>query len=1215
MTRTKTFFCLLCALLGFPVFAQTPEEVLNVARCVNDYFMQQCPDPTKATFVKRERPSSLWTRGVYYEGLMSLQTIDPQQRYLDYVDQWANFHQWTPRNGIPTLNADDQCCAQTYLERYLTVGNEKMIQYVRENLQHQMSGGRVDHWDWIDAIQMGMPVYSHMYVATQDERYMKYALNSYLWTRNICGDHGLWNPADGLWWRDANFDPPYKEADGQNCYWSRGNGWVYAALVRVLNDLHNMGIDFTSPDSPYLIFYQDFLRMSEALLTCQRKDGFWNVSLLSPTTYGGPETSGTSLFLYGFAWGLRQGILSPEKYRSPADCAWNAISGVVHANGSLGYVQGTGKEPKDGQPLTADKIPDFEDYGTGCFLLAATEYYRLIQHIAQPGVRWWWLGSAVTHEGITWQMQQMASHGVGALEITPLYGVQGNDENNIEFLSPQWMRMQRHTIREGKRLGIQIDMNLGTGWPFGGPTTPIEEAACKLVVVDSIMDSRSAKKIQLEAPLREQKYAKRILQQQFKTTERGKTRVIALFESRTRQQVKRAAPGGEGYVMDHFDSTAVAHYLQRFEEAFAEAEHTDGPENLWPATFFNDSYEVFQADWTPTLLQEFENRRGYRLQDRLKEFVDGDPAIVSDYRETLSNLLLQNFTQQWVRWCHRHGVKVRNQAHGSPANLIDVYATVDIPEIEGFGYSELGIKGLRQDSGMTRKNKSDLTMLKYASSAAHITGKQLTSSETFTWLTEHFRTSLSQMKPDMDLMFCAGVNRMFFHGACYSPQDDPWPGWRFYASIDMSPTNTIWRDAPYLMKYIERCQERLQEGKPDNDFLVLLPIRNMWRTNSQHRLMQFEIGNMFQKSPEFVQSILRIDSLGFDCDYISERYLLGTTYREGKLQTDAGTRYAALILPGNCILSPEVQVHLETLRSQGAPIIQGIDAKQMNAVAHPEEIRSKLGLKMIRRSNLDGTYTYFISNLTPHDISGEVNLASEAKGGTWYDPLTDVSSPADFSEGRLRIFLRSGESRFLFTKNYATENANPPSLVLDFELLDAKFSDWKLHFIQSQPVVADTLCLETLQTWEGLGKHLDLDQHLADSLSELMGTGVYECTLVLPNDVLPTDLYQMDLGDVRESARLYVNGHYVGCAWCVPFTLQFQGLLHTGDNHLRIEVTNLPANRIAAYDRRGIKWRKFNEINVVDLHYKKTTYEKWEPVPSGLNSPIHLYRKPHPSSL
>lgn len=140
-------------------------------------------------------------------------------------------------------------------------------------------------------------------------------------------------------------------------------------------------------------------------------------------------------------------------------------------------------------------------------------------------------------------------------------------------------------------------------------------------------------------------------------------------------------------------------------------------------------------------------------------------------------------------------------------------------------------------------------MLKYAPSAAHVMGKQLTSSETFTWLTEHFRTSLSQMKPDLDLMYTCGVNRMFFHGTCYSPKNEPWPGWKFYASIDMSPTNSIWRDAPYLMQYIQRCQRLLQWGKPDNDFLIYLPVRNIWKKNTKNLLMMFDINSMARKAP------------------------------------------------------------------------------------------------------------------------------------------------------------------------------------------------------------------------------------------------------------------------------------------------------------------------------------------------------------------------------
>ena len=123
-----------------------------------------------------------------------------------------------------------------------------------------------------------------------------------------------------------------------------------------------------------------------------------------------------------------------------------------------------------------------------------------------------------------------------------------------------------------------------------------------------------------------------------------------------------------------------------------------------------------------------------------------------------------------------------------------------------------------------------------------------------------------------------------------------------------------------------------------------------------------------------------------------------------------------------------------------------------------------------------------------------------------------------------------------------------------------------------------------------------------------MGTGTYTTTFRLSRKQARQH-WLIDLGDVRESARVYINGQFIGCAWAVPFILDCRNTLRKGKNELRIEVTNLPANRIADLDRRGVKWRKFNEINVVDLNYKRTTYEQWAPVPSGLNSPIRLIQR------
>lgn len=812
---------------------------------------------------------------------------------------------------------------------------------------------------------------------------------------------------------------------------------------------------------------------------------------------------------------------------------------------------------------------------------------------AKPGLRWWWLGSAVDKPNLQWNLEQYAKVGVGAVEITPIYGVQGNDKNDIPYLSPKWMEMLKFTMEENKKVGIETDMATGTGWPFGGPWVPLDEAACKAVFVDTIVDVKAKlMNIQFDIPEKERPYAKaKVIKAYPVDGDKTKKRVIALYESRTRQKVKRAAPGGEGYVVDHFDSTAVAHYLAHIDSAFV-ASGTP-----YPHTFFNDSYEVYGANWTPTLLTEFEKTHGYKLQDKFPEFLDGEAEVVSDYRETLSDMLLKNFTNQWTEWAHKRGAITRNQAHGSPANLIDCYAAVDIPEIEGFGLSEFGIKGLRKDPGMTRHNFSDLTMLKYAPSAAHIMGKTYTSSETFTWLTEHFRTSLSQMKPDLDLMFCAGVNHVFFHGTAYSPKDDAWPGWKFYASVDMSPTNSIWRDAPELMNYISRCQSYLQWGQPDNDFLIYLPVRDMWRKDTKNWLMQFDIHKMAEKAPEFIKAILDIDKAGFDCDYISDQYLRTTTYKDGYLVTAAGTRYKGLIIPGKNIMPSDVIKHISDLKKQGANIINGADAAGMGKTAVAEKMKSQLGLKMIRRTHADGHH-YFIANLTDHDIKANVPLAVKDPYAVWYNPMTNEFNTADLNAGNITINLKSGESRILLCGNKPYANALPEARPAEGnQTIDLTANKWQLSFTEDAPQVGETYELNGVKTWESL----------SEKAKVMMGTGVYETTFKLSKDDAKAS-WSIDLGDVRESARVYINNVYVGCAWAVPYVLDCKDALVKGKNTIRIEVTNLPANRIAELDRQGVKWRKMKEINVVDINYKKTTYEGWKPVPSGLNSHVRLIK-------
>jgi unsaturated rhamnogalacturonyl hydrolase len=347
----------------------------------NKYFMEKWPDVGKVIITDRERPSNIWTRGVYYEGLMAMYKLNPDQSYLNYALSWGEFHKWGMRDGIKTRNADNQCCGQTYIDLYMMDRyKEERIKDIKTCIDNMLLTDKIDDWNWIDALQMAMPVFARLGTIYNDKRYFDRMHEMYLYTKLKHGTNGLYSPEDHLWWRDKDFVPPYKEPNGKSCYWSRGNGWVVAALVRTMQFLPEKG----KYRKEYLTTLEE---MFEALLPLQRQDGFWNVSLLDPSNFGGKEVTGTSLFVYGMAWGINEGLISKKTYMPVVMKAWNAlVKESVHPSGFLGYVQGTGKEPKDSQPVGYDNVPNFEDFGLGCFLLAGSEVYKLSKSL-EPKVK------------------------------------------------------------------------------------------------------------------------------------------------------------------------------------------------------------------------------------------------------------------------------------------------------------------------------------------------------------------------------------------------------------------------------------------------------------------------------------------------------------------------------------------------------------------------------------------------------------------------------------------------------------------------------------------------------------------------------------------------------------------------------------------------------------------------------------------------------------
>lgn len=815
----------------------------------------------------------------------------------------------------------------------------------------------------------------------------------------------------------------------------------------------------------------------------------------------------------------------------------------------------------------------------------------------KPFVRWWWLGSAVDKEGLTYNLEEFAKAGIGGYEVTPIYGVQGNESNDIEYLSPKWMEMYKYLVSESGRLGLECDLNNGTGWPFGGPQITEELAAKKMKV--------------------------------------GKDGVSTEL---TKQKVKRAAPGGEGLVMDHYNPDALKVYLDRFEKAFKES----GAK--WPHTWFNDSYEVYGADWTEKFPEIFRERYGYDIvpflmmrpekqerprgqmppQNGPQPSTKADPSkvteydrAIADYRECLGSILIENFINPWIEWGHSHGSLIRNQSHGSPANLLDVYAAVDIPECETYGRSEFDIPGLRQDP-IRRPNDGDPAVLKFASSAAHVAGHKYVSCESLTWMTEHFRTSLSQCKPELDQAFAAGVNHIYFHGAPYSPKGAEFPGWMFYASINMSPAGGMWRDAPALFKYIERCQAFLTAGSPDSDFLLYFPVYDAWSSMTDTPYMMFDIHSMGRKLPEFKAVMNEITTRGYDADYISDK----------QLQTLEITK--PVIVPACNFMPVETARRLVELKKAGVPVyfignvpkdVPGLHdlaarRKEFRKIARgfgkavkldkalvstkPEEFRSILGGSMIRRRNECGGWNYFAAMLKNQEVDGWVKLGTPAESAMLYDAVSGTSGKAmvrSAADGcaEIRLQLKPGES--VLIKTFPTQVEAPAwNYVASEGEAIAIDRAWNISFPQSDPQIKGNFFTDKPMDWTKLKDCPEARINFA--------TALYSSAIPM-TDPEAADSWILDLGDVRESARVVINGEEVGTVWCAPFRIDVGKYLKRGINLLDVYVTNLQSNRIADYDRRGVEWRIFKDANISTLGRDKD-FGKWETDPSGLCSEVNL---------
>jgi hypothetical protein len=821
---------------------------------------------------------------------------------------------------------------------------------------------------------------------------------------------------------------------------------------------------------------------------------------------------------------------------------------------------------------------------------------------ARPGAYWWWPGSAVTKEDLTWNLETYRKAGWGNMGVIGIYGVKGEEERFIDIFSPRWFEMFNHAVAEAKRLGMNIDLTPSSGWRMGGPHVTPEFGEQNLVVENGRIEAR-------------QNSAK----------------------------VKRAGPGGEGLTINPYSQAAVALHLDWVDRQFAEGN------GAAPRAFYYDSFEN-PGNWCPEFLEAFRQLRGYALEEHAEALAgrgDADQArrVVCDYRETLSDVLIGR-VEQIVRWGNERGSGLRMQAHGAPANLLDMYAAASIPETEVFGASQFGIPGFRRDPKLIRPDRQSDLVNRFASSAAHVAGREVVISESFTWLRNHYHTALSHIKAESDKLLLNGINCIYYHGICYAPKETAWPGWLFYASTQANARNSIFRDVPALNAYITRCQSVLQEGTPHNDVLLYWPVYDLWMGGG-HRELRFSVHH-----PDWIETTACGEAgrwmmeNGHTFDFASDSQVRGTRSGGRTLRSGGGSEYRTLLVPAARCMPVETARHLLALAAEGATVLvwkglpddvpgwhdhaerkqrlgdllapfsqqaAGVHTVGRGRLAIGDDLaglfeiaeieREPLvdhGLQFIRRKSATGV-SYFIANHTAAAVCGWVGLASPCRSAVLMDPMTARTgvAPLRSESGRAEVYLQMqpGEARVL--RAFADKSIDGPAWPIKQRVGEPIVvqGQWAVEFTEGGPVLPQPFSTRELKCWTEIG---------GAEAERFAGAARYTIQVDLPEP--QADGWLLDLGDVRESARVWVNGRPAGVVVAHPFHVEVTGLLQAGENELAIEVTNLSANRIRDLDKRGVDWKKFYEINFVSHMYEPFDASGWDAKSSGLLGPVTLSR-------
>lgn len=865
-------------------------------------------------------------------------------------------------------------------------------------------------------------------------------------------------------------------------------------------------------------------------------------------------------------------------------------------------------------------------------------------------VRWWWFGPAVEKEELKRELRIMHEAGVCGVEIQPVYPLSLNNPErgikNVRFLSIEFLDAVRFVIKEAKALGMTVDVTLGSGWPFGGPHIPLHLSAKRMRVASVEVSSRcgSSEPVAIKRPLLAigEKLVKVLAikredgklnpQSTVDLTEKfiedvesvevdfpgGEWEVLFFIEGYTLQEVKRAALGAEGYVLDHLSREALEKHLETVGESLIFA----GEGGL--RAVFCDSLEVFESNWTGDFLSKFREKWGYDLADYLpclwREFGWETPLIRIDYGRTLSEIAIEEFIKPLKEWCSQKNVKLRMQMYGVPPIDPSGYKYVDLPEGEG-------------------RDWRNISPSRWASSAAHQYGKDIVSAEAFTFLSRipsapfpgvRFTVSLCDLKAAADLYFLQGINHLIAHGYGYSPPIAGVPGWTLYASCLINHNNTWWRYFPLFASYVRRVSYVLRLGEPIIDVALYLPIHDSWaKTDNPSR---FRTPMSIKVNPDIMDCLLRC---GYNFDFIGDDALLNSRVEDGKIIVN-GMRYSILILPEVSYLPFEVMRKISEIAALGGVVL---------AIGHPPKYpcglldfkHKKDEFQHLVRDVFDGRLKTarvvkdehelkdaLLETLTP-DLrflpeDGEIGFVHRRFGDLDFYFISNTSGDIKKVKAYFRVSNKtpeiwdpmSGEKREIYVYLNKEGITTVPitlqpfsSLIIVFkppltesiiyetdlpEILSVR-QEKERYFVRARvevggryvifgkmgrieveaedpphPIIVSGPWKVSFKTEEGV-KEIEMRSLVSwtqlENFKYYSGSATYYTEVEVPKDYFKDDItLQLDLGEVKEIAEVKVNGKCAGVTWIQPHILNVTGLLQPGLNRLEISVTNLLINKV-----------------------------------------------------